>query len=155
MKPAALGVVERNRGARATCQAPERLAEGLSAHVPKGDVHGGEGEAGDRPDRCSVSGPEELLPDGFDLVRILAGQQGDQVVPKHFEHGPPPSSNRVRVAGANHAVGSLDVDEDRLLLREALDRVGARSFWNQVDEVGVDSPDWRFERVVGRGGLSH
>ncbi len=76
-------------------------------------------------------------------------------MPKHFEHGPSPRSNRVGVAGANHAVGRLDVDEDRLLFREALDRVSARPFWNQVDEVGVDSPDWRFERVVGRGGLSH
>ncbi len=74
MEPAALGVVERNRGARTAGQAPERLAESLSAHVPKGNVDGGEGEARDRPDRCCVGGPEELLPDGFDLVRILAGQ---------------------------------------------------------------------------------
>src|SRR5882762_466487 len=148
MQPSALSVVKRDCGACATGKAPERLAERLATDVPERDVDGREGEAGDGADRRSVGGPEQLLPDRFDLVRVLAGEKGDQVVPKHFENGPSPSSNRVRVARANHAVGRLDLDKDRLLLREALDRIGARSLRYQVDEVGVDSPDWRFERVA-------
>src|SRR2546428_2156885 len=40
MQPAAFGVVERNCWARATGQAPERLASSLLAPVPEGEVHG-------------------------------------------------------------------------------------------------------------------
>src|SRR5882672_12449709 len=101
MEPSTLGVVKRNRWARATSQSPERLSERFSAHVPKRDVDGGEREAGDRPNRRPVRGPEELLPDRFDLVRILSGQKRDKVVPEHFQHGPPPRSNRLRVTGAH------------------------------------------------------
>ena len=88
-----------------------------------------------------MGGPEELLPDGLDLVGVLAGQQAEQVVAKVGEHGPPTCSDRVGVSDTQHSLVILDLDEDRLLLDEGLDRIGPGTFRHEVDEVRVDPPD--------------
>src|SRR5439155_1544668 len=100
-----------------------------------------EGQARDRPHHRSMGGPEELLPYALDLVGVLTGEQAEQVVAKVGEHGPPTCSDRVGVSDTQHSLVILDLDEDRLLLDEGLDRIGAGTFRHEVDEVRVDPPD--------------
>src|SRR5439155_26014655 len=102
---------------------PRRLAEELASQVPERRVDRGEGQARDRPHHGSMSGPEELLPDALDLAGVLTGQQAEQVVAKVGEHGPPTCSDRVGVSDTHHSLAVLDLDEDRLLLDEGLDRI--------------------------------
>ena len=143
MQPAALGVIEGHTVRCSTDHLPQRHVGAFTLDVPQGGVDRCDSE---RRDRASCGRPSAVidgLPNLFDAVAVHADQLLQQVVTQESEDCGAAGANRVAIPHTVNTVRGSDVDEDRFLLQEGLDSIGARRFDRNVDQICASRCDCR------------